>query len=361
MTFYPGSSPSGTLFDFPKKLARKRELEDKMGSDGFWDHPELAKPIVSELKTIKAATDPVEQLEKQLEDVRALHQLGAEVNDPDTLAEADAQLAALEARFATLETQALLDGKNDGKPCFFQIHAGAGGTEAQDWAEMLLRMYLYWFEKRGWDVSEVDRSEGEQAGIKDVVLSVKGPYAYGYARAEAGVHRLVRPSPFNAQGKRQTSFASVDVFPDFEDEDTDVEVPDKDLDIVAFVRASGPGGQNVNKVASAVRITHIPSGLQVTCSVERSQQQNKALALALIRGKLDMIEQAKRDEEIKKLYGEKGAIAWGNQIRSYVLDDRRIKDHRTGVETSQIEKVLDRGELDEYVDAELRRKKAKLK
>lgn len=332
-----------------------------MGSEGFWDHPEAAKPIVSELKTLKAILDPVEQLEKQLEDVRALHELGAEAGDAETLAEADAQLAELEKRFAMIETQALLDGKNDPKPCFFQIHAGAGGTEAQDWAEMLLRMYLYWFEKRGWDVSEVDRTEGEQAGIKDVVLAVKGPYAYGYCRAEAGVHRLVRPSPFNAQGKRQTSFASVDVYPDFEDEDSEMIIPEKDLEIVAFVRASGPGGQNVNKVASAVRITHVPTGLQVTCSVERSQQQNKALALAMIKGRLEMLEQAKRDEEIKKLYGDKGAIAWGNQIRSYVLDDRRIKDHRTGVETSQIEKVLDRGELDEFVDAELRRKKAKLK
>lgn len=332
-----------------------------MGSEGFWDHPEAAKPIVSELKTLKAILDPVEQLEKQLEDVRALHELGAEAGDAETLAEADAQLAELEKRFAMIETQALLDGKNDPKPCFFQIHAGAGGTEAQDWAEMLLRMYLYWFEKRGWDVAEVDRTEGEQAGIKDVVLAVKGPYAYGYCRAEAGVHRLVRPSPFNAQGKRQTSFASVDVYPDFEDEDSEMIIPEKDLEIVAFVRASGPGGQNVNKVASAVRITHVPTGLQVTCSVERSQQQNKALALAMIKGRLEMLEQAKRDEEIKKLYGDKGAIAWGNQIRSYVLDDRRIKDHRTGVETSQIEKVLDRGELDEFVDAELRRKKAKLK
>lgn len=332
-----------------------------MAADGFWDRPEAARPVVSELKTLKAILDPIEQLQKQLDDVRALYELGAEASDAQTLDEADQQLGELERRFSKLETQALLDGKNDARSCFFQIHAGAGGTEAQDWAEMLLRMYLYWFEKRGWDVSEVDRTEGEQAGIKDVVLSVKGPYAYGYCRAEAGVHRLVRPSPFNAQGKRQTSFASVDVYPDFEDEDSEIVIPEKDLEIVAFVRASGPGGQNVNKVASAVRITHLPTGIQVTCSVERSQQQNKALALAMIKGRLEMLEQAKRDEEMKKMYGEKGAIAWGNQIRSYVLDDRRIKDHRTNVETTQIEKILDRGELDDLVDAELRRKKAKQK
>jgi peptide chain release factor 2 len=353
--------PSGTLFDFPTKLAKRKELEDKMGQNGFWDHPETAKSVVAEVKILKAMIDPVDSMLKGIDDVRAMYQLGTEAGDQETLDEADRMLTDLEAKGEKLELQSLLDGENDPRNTFFTIHAGAGGTEAQDWAEMLLRMYLYWFEKRGWDVSEVDRQYGEQAGIKGVTLLVKGEYAYGYCRAEAGVHRLVRPSPFNAQGKRQTSFASVDVVPEFEEDDGEVEIPEKDLDIVAFVRASGPGGQNVNKVASAVRITHIPTGLQVTCSVERSQQQNKRLALAMIKGRLEMIEQAKRDDELKKLYGEKGAIAWGNQIRSYVLDDRRVKDHRTNVETSNVESVLDRGELDKYVDAELRRRKASKK
>lgn len=329
-----------------------------MGNASFWDNQETAKSTVAELKVIKAAMEPIEAMLRGIDDVRALYELGTEAGDEASLEEADRTLADLEAQGDRAELQALLDGKNDAKNCFVQIHAGAGGTEAQDWAEMLLRMYLYFFEKRGWDVSETDRQWGEQAGIKSVTLLVKGDYAYGYLRAEAGVHRLVRPSPFNAQGKRQTSFASLDVVPDFEDQDTELEIPETDLDIVAFVRSAGPGGQNVNKVASAVRITHKPTGLQVTCSVERSQQQNRRLAIALLTGRLEMMEQAKRDEELKKLYGEKGSIAWGNQIRSYVLDDRRVKDHRTNHETSNVESVLDRGELDAFIDAELRRRKA---
>ena len=332
-----------------------------MGEPGFWDNQEAAKPVINELKLLKSQIDPLEAILRGIDDVRALYELADEAGDADSLAEADKMLSDLETKGERLELQALLGGKNDPLNCFFQIHAGAGGTEAQDWAEMLLRMYLYYFEKRGWDVSEVDRQWGEQAGIKGITLLVKGEYAYGYLRCEAGVHRLVRPSPFNAQGKRQTSFASVDVVPEFEEDDSELEIPEKDLDIVSFARSAGPGGQNVNKVATAVRITHIPTGIQVVCSVERSNTQNKRLAMSLLKGRLEMMEQAKRDEELKKLYGDKGDIAWGNQIRSYVLDDRRVKDHRTNVETTKVESVLDRGELDQFIDAELRRKKAAAK
>lgn len=248
---------------------------------------------------------------------------------------------------------ALLSGKNDARDCYFSIQAGAGGTEACDWADMLLRMYLRYFERRRFKVEELGRKDGEEAGIQSVNLKIGGPYAYGTLSTEMGVHRLVRISPFNAQGKRQTSFAAVDVLPVFEE--SKIDLPEKDLDIVAFRRASGAGGQNVNKLATAVRIKHLPTDITVECVNERSQAQNKRQALGILRSKLEQMEQAKRDAELAKIYSAKGEIAWGSQIRNYVLDDRRVKDLRTGVETGNPTKVLD-GELDPFIEAELRRR-----
>jgi peptide chain release factor 2 len=329
-----------------------------MNSADFWGNQESAQKVIKDLKGVRASVEPLIAVEKELEDVETMFQMGKEAADPSAMEEADQMMAGVERDFEKVELQALFTGPHDLSDCYVQIHAGAGGTEACDWASMLLRMYLRFWERQGWDVSEVDRTEGEQAGIRSITLMVKGAYATGLMNCEVGVHRLVRISPFDANARRHTSFCSVDVTPVFEGENAEIEIPEADLEIIAFVRASGPGGQNVNKVASAIRITHKPTGLQVVCTSERSQVQNRVLALNLIKAKLQKLEEAKRDAELARLYGEKGEISFGSQIRSYVMDDRRVKDHRNGHEVFQPDRILD-GDLQEFIDAQLRFKATK--
>ncbi len=326
-----------------------------MSRPGFWDIQETAQKVVKELKELRARIEPVQQVLKRVEDAEVLLELATEASDAATTAELQRELDTLSAKVDQVELLTLLSGKNDALPCFFSIQAGAGGVESCDFAEMLMRMYLMYFERNGYTALEVDRNDGDEAGIQSVTLRVEGPYAYGYLSCEAGVHRLVRISPFNAQGKRQTSFVGVDVLPEFEE--TELEIPEKDLDIVTFRRASGAGGQNVNKVASAVRIRHIPTNIVVECVVERSQQQNRKIALSILLSKLEQIEQAKRDAELAKIYSEKGDIAWGNQIRSYVLHGSTIhvKDHRTNLAIGDTARVLN-GDIQSYIDARLRQR-----
>jgi peptide chain release factor 2 len=310
---------------------------------------------LAQFKAVKAQVEPLRDVVTRFEDARLAYDMSREAGDKDLLKEADEQLFALQGKMAKVELQSLLSGRHDHRNCFLTISAGVGGTEANDWAEMLFRMYLYYCEKMGWKVEEVDRGFGAEVGIDSVTLHIQGPYAFGYLSTERGTHRLARVSPFNAQGKRQTSFATVDVIPEFEE--TTLEIPPKDLEIVPFVRASGPGGQNVNKVASAIRVTHLPTGIQVVASTFRDQPQNKAQALAVLQAKLEALEEEKRAKEIAAATGGAVDRGWGTQIRSYVFYDNRVKDHRTNHESRNYEAVL-RGEIQDFVDAELKRRRA---
>ncbi len=346
---------SGGFFDVPTAQRRQTELEALMASETFWNNREQAQKLLDEAGTLRKRVDPLISFEKQLEDFQMLVELGAsepEAAQAKLQSEMDPDVARFTRELDSFELRLLLNGPHDKNNCILSINAGAGGTEACDWANMLLRMYQRWCERRGWEVEVTDALPGETAGIKSVVLLIKGENAYGYCKAERGVHRLVRISPFDSNKRRHTSFSSVDAIAEIE-ETGEVDIPPNEFHVDTF-RSGGKGGQNVNKVETAVRITHIPTGLVVASQTQRSQHQNRATAMKLLLSRIYAQRLDSQKKEMERFYGEKGSVSWGNQIRSYVFQPyRMVKDLRTGVQTSDVQGVMD-GDLDEYVNAWLR-------
>lgn len=328
-----------------------KKLEEQASRPDFWDDSQRAQQLMRRMAQLREEVNLWRGLEQRARDAAELLELAAP-DDEALLEELENEVERLEQELEQNELRLALSGPHDADDAILSIHAGAGGTESQDWAEMLLRMYLRWAEKHGYQTEIVDMTEGEEAGIKSVTVEIKGDYAYGYLKGEHGVHRLVRISPFDAQKRRHTSFALVEVLPAIKD-DIEVEINPDDLEIQVF-RAGGPGGQHMQKNATAVRIIHKPTGIVVQCQNERSQKQNKETALRILRSKLYELERQKREEERARLKGEHVSAEWGNQIRSYVLHPYQlVKDHRTGVEVGNAQAVLD-GELDPFIEAWLR-------
>lgn len=342
----------GGLFDVAGKKARIEELEGMMAAPDFWDDQERAQKLIAEINGIKDVTGRFDQLFAQLDDLKVTLELAQEEDDRELFAEADLGAKRLEPMLDEFELELLLEGPYDKNNAIFELHPGAGGTESQDWASMLLRMYVRFAEGRGWKVETLDYLQGDEAGLKSVTLLVKGHNAYGYLKAEKGVHRLVRISPFDASGRRHTSFVSVDVIPEI-DEDVEVDIRPEDLKTDTF-RSTGAGGQHINTTDSAVRITHMPTGIVVSCQSERSQIQNRAVAMKILAARLYEKKMEEQEAEIAALRGEQKDIAWGSQIRSYVFHPySMIKDHRTNYEVGNTQAVMD-GDLDGFVDAYLK-------
>lgn len=321
-----------------------------MEEPGFWDEPEVSQKIMKELKDLKDQVEMVEHLEQSYEDIGLLIEMAYEEEDQSVLPEIEEELNAFEEGYESLRIQTLLSGEYDKYNAIVTLHAGAGGTESCDWASMLYRMYSRFAERKGFGVKVLDFLEGDVAGIKTVTFEVSGENAYGYFKSEKGVHRLVRISPFNSAGKRQTSFASCDVIPDIEDNIDDIELSDDELKIDTY-RASGAGGQHVNKTSSAIRITHLPTGIVVQCQNERSQHHNRDKAMQMLKAKLKLLKEQEQADKVSDIRGEIKEIGFGNQIRSYVMQPYTlVKDHRTGAESSNVGAVLD-GALEPFINA----------
>jgi peptide chain release factor 2 len=337
--------------------SRLHDIEHQIAAKGFWDNPEQNTDILKERTSLSTRMDRYRNLQEQLEESQILYDLAIEESDKNTINEVESQISSLETDMQTFSLQLMMDGENDANNAILSINAGAGGTEAQDWAEMLFRMYARWVERKGFKFGLIDFQPGDEAGIKSVTFTVTGEFAFGFLKAEIGVHRLVRISPFNAGGKRHTSFASVFVYPDI-DQEIVIDIDEKDLRIDVF-RASGAGGQHVNKTSSAVRITHLPTNIVVQCQQEKSQHRNKDGAMKVLKARLYQHEKRKQDEKLQEIHDNKDEIAWGNQIRSYVLHPyQMVKDHRINMEIGNVNQVLD-GDLDTFIQGILLSKNLK--
>jgi peptide chain release factor 2 len=342
----------GPIFDVDAKRFTVAQLQQETAAPDLWNDQTSAKDLLGRLARLEDDLKAYDDLVRKHEDLSVLNELAQTEDDESVEAELKEGIAALRARIEDLEVRTLLGGEHDERDAIVTLHAGAGGTESQDWAEMLLRMYLRWAERRSFDVDVIERQEGEEAGIKSAAFIVHGRFAYGMLSAEHGVHRLVRISPFDANKRRHTSFAAVDVVPLLDDEDVDFEIPEKDLKIDVY-RSSGPGGQSVNTTDSAVRITHLPTGIVVTSQNERSQLQNKAVCMRVLKAKLVELMHEERADKLEELRGERRGIDFGSQIRSYVLAPyQMVKDVRTNYETSNVDAVLD-GDIDGFIRAYL--------